>query len=158
MHSERFKKPNRLRIIKKSGTPLRYYRPFYMHTHVGPSKHQLLSEHLRTNLSDLWFSPAQARIRDHLNLSNSPSTNFLLLVHVRGKYVFISLNLSLSVECYVSVFLFSKHFVFVAAVYLGFLAVEDHNTADEYFRFAVDWQTGHWCATAGYVSVLLTLN
>lgn len=44
----------------------------------------------------------------------------------------------------------------IPAIYLGFLAVQDQLTADEYFRFAVRWQTGMGCAIAGLDSSLLS--
>ncbi|CAJ0569145.1 unnamed protein product, partial [Mesorhabditis spiculigera] len=41
----------------------------------------------------------------------------------------------------------------VTGVYLALLAIEDNQTADEYYRYAVGWQTGWGCATAGFFAV-----
>uniref|UniRef100_F1LDL8 Thyrotropin receptor n=1 Tax=Ascaris suum TaxID=6253 RepID=F1LDL8_ASCSU len=37
--------------------------------------------------------------------------------------------------------------------YLGMLAVEDVRTSDEYYNYAVNWQTGVGCQIAGFLSV-----
>ncbi|CAJ0961777.1 unnamed protein product, partial [Mesorhabditis belari] len=41
----------------------------------------------------------------------------------------------------------------ITGVYLAFLAIEDTRTADEYYRYAVDWQTGWGCSVAGFLAV-----
>ncbi|GMR58574.1 hypothetical protein PMAYCL1PPCAC_28769, partial [Pristionchus mayeri] len=52
------------------------------------------------------------------------------------------------------IFMFNLSFAnALSAVYLGLLALEDKDTQDEYFRFAVGWQTGVWCRTAGFLCV-----
>lgn len=38
-------------------------------------------------------------------------------------------------------------------VYLGMLAVVDVRTSDEYYNYAVEWQTGIGCKIAGFISV-----
>ncbi|KAF8386073.1 fshr-1, partial [Pristionchus pacificus] len=52
------------------------------------------------------------------------------------------------------IFMFNLSFAnALSAIYLGLLALEDKDTQDEYFRFAVGWQTGVWCRTAGFLCV-----
>ncbi|PAV64432.1 hypothetical protein WR25_07020 [Diploscapter pachys] len=41
-------------------------------------------------------------------------------------------------------------------VYLAILAIEDYRTAEEYYRFAVAWQTGFGCNIAGFLAVFGT--
>uniref|UniRef100_F1L5M5 Thyrotropin receptor n=1 Tax=Ascaris suum TaxID=6253 RepID=F1L5M5_ASCSU len=41
----------------------------------------------------------------------------------------------------------------LTGVYLGMLAVEDVRTSDEYYNYAVNWQTGVGCQIAGFLSV-----
>lgn len=38
-------------------------------------------------------------------------------------------------------------------VYLALLAVEDWRTANEYYNYAVEWQTGWGCSLSGFISV-----
>ncbi|KAL3079498.1 hypothetical protein niasHS_005335 [Heterodera schachtii] len=45
---------------------------------------------------------------------------------------------------------------FLTGVYLAILAVADLRTANEYYTFAVEWQTGWGCAVAGFLSVFAT--
>jgi hypothetical protein len=40
-----------------------------------------------------------------------------------------------------------------AGVYLALLAFADLRTANDYYNFAVEWQTGSGCAVAGFLSV-----
>ncbi|GMT09048.1 hypothetical protein PFISCL1PPCAC_345, partial [Pristionchus fissidentatus] len=52
------------------------------------------------------------------------------------------------------IFMFNLSFAnALSAIYLGLLALEDKDTQDEYFRFAVGWQTGVWCKAAGFLCV-----
>ncbi|GMS79650.1 hypothetical protein PENTCL1PPCAC_1825 [Pristionchus entomophagus] len=52
------------------------------------------------------------------------------------------------------IFMFNLSFAnALSAIYLGLLALEDKDTQDEYFRFAVGWQTGVWCRAAGFLCV-----
>lgn len=43
--------------------------------------------------------------------------------------------------------------MFVSGVYLAFLAIADCKTANEYYNFAVQWQTGWGCSIAGFINV-----
>lgn len=38
-------------------------------------------------------------------------------------------------------------------VYLGVLAIADYKTSNEYYNYAVAWQTGIGCNIAGFISV-----
>lgn len=38
-------------------------------------------------------------------------------------------------------------------VYLGILATVDYKTSNEYYNYAVAWQTGIGCNIAGFISV-----
>lgn len=38
-------------------------------------------------------------------------------------------------------------------MYLGILAIADLLTANEYYNYAVNWQTGIGCQIAGFISV-----
>uniref|UniRef100_A0A914Y1P1 G-protein coupled receptors family 1 profile domain-containing protein n=1 Tax=Panagrolaimus superbus TaxID=310955 RepID=A0A914Y1P1_9BILA len=42
---------------------------------------------------------------------------------------------------------------FLTGIYLGILAMKDAFTANEYYNYAVEWQTGWGCAVAGFLSV-----
>ncbi|KAI1701345.1 7 transmembrane receptor (rhodopsin family) domain-containing protein [Ditylenchus destructor] len=42
---------------------------------------------------------------------------------------------------------------FLTGVYLAILAVADLKTANEYYNYAVNWQTGWGCSAAGFISV-----
>ncbi|KAE9549205.1 hypothetical protein FO519_007585 [Halicephalobus sp. NKZ332] len=42
---------------------------------------------------------------------------------------------------------------FLTGIYLGILAIQDARTSDEYYNFAVEWQTGWVCSFAGFLSV-----
>ncbi|CAI4227082.1 unnamed protein product [Auanema sp. JU1783] len=41
----------------------------------------------------------------------------------------------------------------LTGVYLGILAIQDVRTSNEYYRHAVEWQTGWGCRTAGFLAV-----
>uniref|UniRef100_A0A0N5AX70 G_PROTEIN_RECEP_F1_2 domain-containing protein n=1 Tax=Syphacia muris TaxID=451379 RepID=A0A0N5AX70_9BILA len=41
----------------------------------------------------------------------------------------------------------------LTGVYLGLLAIEDVRTSNEYYNYAVEWQTGIGCQIAGFISV-----
>lgn len=43
---------------------------------------------------------------------------------------------------------------FLTGIYLGILAIQDARTSNEYYNFAVEWQTGWGCSLAGFISVL----
>lgn len=44
-------------------------------------------------------------------------------------------------------------FIHFLGVYLAILAFADLRTANEYYNYAVEWQTGNGCALAGFLSV-----